>query len=166
MHAIVKAVLDVEYPLLLARAERAGWQCTLDGDTGVLCVRMAHSNARDVYVLRGDLTSYNRIPPAWTFAEPDTGLVGTYRAFPARSSARAGVSPVFTEFRTRGDGRLFPIICLPCNRLCFKEETGLHGEWTYANWMAVQPQYTTLVEMVERIHMDMQASTGPWVPRT
>jgi hypothetical protein len=142
MDPVTEALLSVEYPALLLRGERADWDCKLDGLN--LVVRMIHANGRDCFELRGDLTDYNRVPPAWLFAEPDTGLVGTYRAFPARPSVFGGVTPAFTEFEQR-PGVKVPVICLPCNRLCYKEYAGINGDWTLAsNWMDRSPSCTTL----------------------
>jgi hypothetical protein len=159
---VTEALIAVEYPALLARAERAGWQCDIEGTT--LKIRMMHAAGKYLYDLRGDLAGYNRIPPPWNFVD-DTGAEGTYRAFPARASAIPGVASVFTEFQAPGRTAA-PIICLPCNRLCFKEHVGIHIDWVLACWMAIDPKYTTLVEMVDRIHIDLQAGGGPWAPRT
>jgi hypothetical protein len=161
---VLEAVLAEELPALEARAARAGWGYAFDRASLILSLTITGARTSDRYHLQGDLNGYKAVPPAWTFLEPDTGIAGTYRAFPARASGLSDMASVFTEYRD-GAGVAHPVICLPCNRLCFKENKGLHSEWTVVNWLLMANQYATLVEMVNRIVLDLQASSGPWVPR-
>lgn len=148
---VTLAVLDEEFPILEERAKRAGWGCTLDRDRLILDVHMSN-HAGHGFHLRGDLDGYRATPPAWTFISA-TGEAGVIAAFPSSPTPTpGGGAQIFIDYGGR------PIICLPCNRLCYGT---VHKEWQIAGWTALPPQHLTLSDMVNRIYVDLYASAGP-----
>jgi len=159
---VSKAELAVEYPLLQERAKRAGWEVTLNDESLLLEVRITHGKTGQLYILHGDLTSYKAMPPAWEFIDPDTGEEGTPAAYPTPPNPTpGGGASVFLKTNPPRER----VICLPCNRFAYGDYHGPHNEWRLSNWMQVAPFYLTLVEMVNRINVDLQASPGPQGPR-
>ena len=64
---VTKAELTVVYPILQDRAKRAGWEVTLNDESLILEVRITHEKTGQLFILRGNLTGYKAIPPAWEF---------------------------------------------------------------------------------------------------
>jgi hypothetical protein len=147
---VTLAVLDEEYPILELRARRAGWECAIDRDSLVVDLALSNS-AGHRFHLRGHLDDYKVSPPAWTFVSK-SGEEGASSAFPKQPNPPPGASHIFIMC----DGK--PLICLPCNRLCYGTA---HKDWKLAGWTTLKPQYLTLCEMVNRIYVDLNASDGP-----
>lgn len=157
--SVTDAVLAKELPRLIRLGELLGWKIGIEPPS-VISIGMRQQKTGDCYILCADVTGYKSFPPAWTFADPASGAVGTLSAFPTQPTpAPGGGSGIFIMHNSR------PIICLPCNRLAYSANGGPHGDWPLAGWMNVTPQFTTLVEMAGRIHTELQTSPGPWGPR-
>ncbi|SRR6266487_1271513 len=159
---VTKAELTVVYPILQDRAKRAGWEVTLNDESLILEVRITHEKTGQLFILRGNLTGYKAIPPAWEFVDPDTGEERTLAAYPVPPNPTpGGGASVFLNTNPPRER----VICLPCNRFAYGDHQGPHREWMLTNWMQVAPHYLTLSEMVNRINVDLQASPGPQGPR-
>lgn len=159
---VTQAELTVEYPLLQARAKRARWEVALNVESLLLDVRITHEKTGQLYILRGNLNGYKAIPPAWEFVDPDTGDEGSAAAYPEPPNPTpGGGATIFLKTNPPRER----LICLPCNRYAYGDYHGPHREWTLTNWMQVGPYHLTLCEMVNRINVELQASTGPQGPR-
>lgn len=160
------AEVEAELPSLRARADRSGWRVDFNPEALVLDVTIVHARTGELYVLRGRFDSYKSLPPAWDFVDPDTGEEGTQASYPEPIPPPKNpnqVPPVLIGGGARGR-----VICLPCNRLAFKESSPAapHGDWKLVTWTAHPPSYTTIEEMVSRIAQDVQLSERRWAPRT
>jgi hypothetical protein len=159
---VTRQEIAAELPVLAARARRAGWGVQWDDDSLMLRVRLIHERTGQTFELVGTFESYKAIPPAWEFVDPSSGEVGTPTAYPHPPTAAPGRgSPLFIPSGRRGR-----LICLPCNRLAYGDRGGPHNNWLPTNWMSISPQYLTMCEMVSRINTELQASSGPWAPRS
>lgn len=157
---ITRAELAVELPVLQERAQRAGWEISIDIAKLILEVRLTHEMTGQPFILRGYLDGYKAIPPAWEFIDPDTGEEGTAAAYPEPPNPAPGGSALFIRANPRER-----LICVPCNRLAYGDHKGPHSNWALTNWTRETPSYLTLCEMVNRINVDLQASRGSWGPR-
>lgn len=76
----------------------------------------------DRYIVEARCDDYKDVPPFFEFIDPETGSVGSARAYPTTSDS---------FFHTSG-----PCICAPFNRKAYKAivPTGPHSDWTFGDW--------------------------------
>lgn len=80
----------------------------------------------EVFYLRGRFDNYREIAPAWTFTDAAWTAEPRQQLFPRPGQTPYGAS-VF-----HGN----PVICVPFNRLAYKEHRGPHDDWGGpANWL-------------------------------
>ena len=159
------AEVEADLPWLKARAARAGWGWTFDPETLTLNVKFTRDTSNETYLLRGVFDQFRSLPPIWDFVDLDIGEVGTRSAYPKQVGSTDNpnrIAPIFIESGTKGQ-----LICLPCNRLAYREldPRAPHGDWQLVNWTQLDPKYPTVEEMVSRIAQDIQLSKGRWAPR-
>lgn len=103
--------------------------------------------------LKGDVEGYDVVPPAWEFCSPEWEECSQPEYFPDPESTRFG-SSIFL-------GRC--VICVPFNRLAFKENGGPHDWGGASQWQNVAEGYVqaeTIGDMIQVIRRDLHYTTG------
>jgi hypothetical protein len=136
----VRLTFEEEFEKSRRRAELLGFELT--GDVDLLKIR-ATFTALDgqKFILLGEFDDYKMQPPWLEFEEPDTGNVGTKRAYPkSKDSFFHG----------------HPCICAPFSRKAYKD---VHkSDWTFAGWTTAVvsnfnwAQYSTMPAMLVLVH--------------
>jgi hypothetical protein len=124
---------ELQRALLLA--EKLKWNLTADVDKlSIRCEFEALDKER--YILVGSFDDYKEKPPLLDFEEPDTGKVGTKRAYPRSKDSFF-----------HGD----PCICAPFSRKAYQR---VHPGWQFSNWTVSREnsmdwsQYSTMSAML------------------
>jgi hypothetical protein len=81
----------------------------------VIVTMYAHNG--DLFVIKLSCDNYRELPPIIDFIDPETGEIGTMKAYPKGSDS---------FFNTTG-----PCICAPFSR---KAYDSLHQQWSLGNW--------------------------------
>ena len=158
---VVRATLaePCQIPAAQAVARRKGLELIFDEASLVLWLALdgpatSATEAREPYLIRGELTDYDFMPPIWTFVHPT-------------SRANIGKSAYPKPIRSsvlHGNG----LVCAPWNRLAYQVNGGPHGDWgELSGWKmaALQHTYaTTIPDMVERLVREVRTSRGRMAP--
>ena len=149
---VTQILLQFEAGIVESWAKRNGWSVNIDIDRLEIAAEVPHPKDNLPLFLRGDLTGYRAIPPAWRFVD-ETGNV-TKGAFPAAGPVN-GKSSIF-------HGNV--VICAPFNRLAYKIAGGPHEDWgDWTGWIVVTGDFAkayTLAEMLAIINVHLQFSPG------
>lgn len=144
---VVRFNFQSELERALARADIFGF--TLEGDVDALTVRAeftALDNER--FILIGTFDDYRLKPPVLDFVEPDTGLVGTARAYPKRAGTDS-------FFHSPG------IICAPFSRKAYAQ---VHRDWPMNEWSKSGAhgtnwsQYSTICSMLALVSSKLRSA--------
>lgn len=149
-----RRVVAVELEGARAWAERHDVELDWDPETLTMTTQLVQPETGDVFTLVGRFDGYRARPPAWNFRDPDTGELGTAAAFPSRDRTPWG-SAIFHQK---------PVICVPFNRLAYKECGGPHSNWgPTTGWLQAAPERahaTTVGEMLQIVLRDLRYTKG------
>lgn len=138
---VVRLNFEEEFEKAKRRAALLGFE--LAGHVETLRIRASFSALDgEKFILLGEFDDYKAMPPFLEFEEPDTGLIGTKRAYP-----KPGADSFFHGH---------PCICAPFSRKAYKE---VHkSDWSFANWTKSTAnsfdwsQYSTMSAMLMLVH--------------
>jgi hypothetical protein len=148
----VRAIVESEWPGVVAWAGRHDWTVNLDVETLLLHASTQHPAAHRPVEFLAHLDDYKALPPAWHVVVPGTDRDAGKEDFPAP----AGTS-IF-------HGNM--LVCAPWNRLAYKSVNpqGPHDDWGGPEgWLSVTSQHTTahtLGDMLAAIDVFLQQSPG------
>jgi hypothetical protein len=140
-------VEDALGPLEVA-VSRQGWSVEWRPHSLILLFRGTHPTSGEALCLAADVSGFDAIPPAWRFVNPEEPEADSPR-FPT-GPGPYGKSTIFHSKRR---------ICAPFNRLAYKQEGGMHGNWNLPRWKEVKNLgATSLCEMFAVIIAHLRCS--------
>lgn len=121
------------------------WEIHVDEqDPLKFTVTIPNRSIGEEFVLEFVCDEYKLKPPHIEMIDPRNGQRGVKSAYPQGDSLFHG----------------HPVICHPCNRKAYAGYSGVHGEWTYTNWVASAKAASTLGDMIIMIYSRIQKCTG------
>jgi len=123
-------------------------------------VKLTQPETTEPFYLRGSFDDYRAIAPEWGFTDEWWTNIGDHRYHPPQVQTPHGPS-IFIDYENRA------VICVPFNRLAYKEKGGPHQDWGGpANWLSVKPvnppriHAVTVGDMLQAIYRDFVYSRG------
>jgi len=148
------AVVEHEISAVLAWAKRKTIQLKWDSNAVALSVILVQPETGENFYLYGDLKGYKVIPPAWTFRNELWEGGSNKSDYPKPAKTKWGSSIFHKQ----------PTICVPFNRLAYKEHEGPHSDWGGpSKWLSAGGSYIkahTLGDMLQAIRRDFLFTRG------
>jgi hypothetical protein len=148
---ITRQHLREELGLVKDLAATHKWGVIPDLEDLTILVTM-YSHTSDLFIVQIHCDDYKEMPPFYEFMDPDTGQLGTRRAYPKATDS---------FFHDSG-----PCVCAPFNRKAYKSvvQTGPHGDWKVGDWQTSTASgiqwanYTKLGDMLSLIYRRVSRS--------
>jgi hypothetical protein len=156
-----KIIVEAELPGAQAWAQRRGLLFQWVPEQLQVRVTLTQPVTSEVFYLRGFFDDYRAMAPEWSFTDAQWVSTGDQHYSPPTVQTFHGAS-IFINHENRA------VICVPFNRLAYKQKDGPHTDWEGpANWLNVKAPHIhadTVADMLQAIYRDFVYSRGRMRP--